>query len=668
MFDGGGGGRRDDQGDMRRKLGSDDSGRTIGELPGGNGGGGGYFGTTHKEYETSQEGSPMSNTGYRVGGGRGGLGGSAIPPSPGPSVITSGPHGWNARSASKDSVGSMSGPASISPTNVSDKSGKKFSGLSGLLKRKGGGSHSQHRPSTAESIASQYQGLPNVIAESGPSSAYRIGGAYAADARMPMAGLLGNAASVARQPSYQRNRTASGHDPAVQLGHSPSMVSLASYAPSIAATERASIAPFQEPPKHKDSISVPSKDVIPKEKHSLRGNIFSRARKATRKNTMAMDGKADGHQADEEPQEIQGHKFELDTDLDHMEGIIDLAKEKDNIPQSVYHGSIATSATSSGSGSASMSTGAPDTRRSTNASTYSVPSSSIGGPGGRALVDISDQPVSFTRPNPFSGSGDSASNLNVGLINTPPSPHTPLAKQSVTSLGTKGQARRPSQLRNVKSGSAGSEDALQGVSEGRNELLLHAEPETVFNTDPFGTGQTPTLASASVMAAPKLLAPALTPSMSSASLASRKGLAMHIDLQSARLDPSRMMTEEGGMLSPGSITKGFNFTPANETPPAMVQAAWAAPESWGVEGDEIPPPGPAESSDDEADGKGDVSLEAQEIQIEPSQKQAPPPFGFRSAERRATNRPGSKAARPLTKGSNRPGTGGSYQGCANVCA
>ena len=119
-----------------------------------------------------------------------------------------------------------------------------------------------------------------------------------------------------------------------------------------------------------------------------------------------------------------GQEFSLDTDLDHMEGIVDMSAVNLQGGPSVFpHGA---SLSSSGSGSDGRPGLAGRSDYSSATTLKTDPSMSLGSttdPGnGRAVVHSANNipPSPFTRQNPFSTSADSADAFRIssGCIST----------------------------------------------------------------------------------------------------------------------------------------------------------------------------------------------------------------------------------------------------------
>lgn len=346
------------------------------------------------------------------------------------------------------------------------------------------------------------------------------------------------------------------------------------------------------------------------------------------------------------------HDFHLDMNLDDMEGIVDptLANAPPQVPttqsvsssqpsttfsslglQGALSESIATTVSTGGSSSGSMSSG-------------SLP------PLGRQLVGEADrQGQQFSRSNPFSQSPGSSIDVRVG---TPPSPQNLSPKGVHPHIGLNTQPRRPSQLRNVKISSFDSEASSSDAPDSALQPLAPAwaaagpATQTVFN-DPFGGSS---------------VKPRTADGSSPASLQTGSG--------------STFPTPQAGSESTVPNQPGFasdGKAPAIAPPGA---AAWAAPESWGVEADEEEEP---EEPDGESPSEPEDEDWVRSDEISPSERGSAdkgtgtasakaPPFGYASMGRASgqsgtgRGRPKTGAGRPSTANkseSRRPGTSGS---------
>lgn len=349
--------------------------------------------------------------------------------------------------------------------------------------------------------------------------------------------------------------------------------------------------------------------------------------------------------------------FQLDLNLDNMEGIVDpnLANAPAAPPEQ-YRGPAASSQRTTTDSSTTGSLLLQDALGNLN-SCFAT-SISSGGSGGSASAmgpvaqtpsrsvlseahRQSDNP--FTR-NPF-GPNSSAGSVD-NKPRTPPSPHT-LSPQHTLPLST--QPRRPSQLRNVKMGSVDSDTsgdipysaALQPMTPAW--ATSAGAGQTVFN-DPFGSTTTarPPVAEGVSPSRPG------TRSATGALYAPNEGTALGRSLD-GQASPNRGSAAAAAAAGAGA-------------------AVWAAPESWGVEGDDLPED--ATSSDDE-DGwvvEEVASSPAEDANNNPldgrslsSGGKRPPPFGFKSAQpgvptSRGADRPGSSRAPRVKTSSGRPST------------
>lgn len=504
------------------------------------------------------------------------------------------------RSGSQISLGSTSGQhhhqqlwqhqRETSGTHSGDKK-KGLSALTGLLKRKGG---SGGRPSTGGSDGAgqrlESQASPGSIGPTSPSRPARPGRPGSAnDAVAPAFGSTSGGSDSVRA----RRKT----------GHNPSVISLAT------------------------SVHAPNEDVE-KSRHSLGRGFLSKARKPSKKpaGEAALEVSVDDRP--------KGTMYVLDTDLHDMRGIV-----------RPHQASLTPSGSDSQSTGTSAGPGVADWRRDTMISTASS-SSYVYLDGKPVPPTTSEKGIHFRKENPFSGSGDSVASSNQGAMSTPPSPFASFAKQSLTS-SARGNARRPSQLRNVKSGSVGTDGFEQTQLQPLDDVDSREGTPTVFNEDPFG---------------------AFCPSSTMASFSVRKGLGMHMDFEGLpKADSLRVDPRDDGMLSPGTGIREFNLTPLTEN--QQLQAAWTAPESWGVEGDQVPVPEDDPSSDEVEVEDAPDSPEASVPTVPDRSPGAPHAFGSKPAERRTKIKPGSSAKRPATGSGKvvvRPTTSGSTHAAVNV--
>ena len=366
-------------------------------------------------------------------------------------------------------------------------------------------------------------------------------------------------------------------------------------------------------------------------------------------------------------QEIAEPEFRLDMNLDDMSGIIDPTVKtaptappvpvpvpapvpvSDPQPVSTSAGSVSSVGTGGGSAPPESSWALQDALQQTvqrsEGSSGSATSSQPSAPDGfRDSVVAANNP--FTKLNPFQS--DSSNGSLDFKSQTPPSPHA-RAYSPKNIPPPPNQPRRPSQLRNVKMGSFDSNGSVGSRSENQGPLqpswaIMSPSQPTVFN-DPFGPPKTATITE-------------LTEGERSVSEASQP---------TGTTDPATA-------TAPNVVALG-----------AALGAAWAAPESWGVEGDEEYVNADDEDSSSGGEhGEWPVEDEPPSPEIMPerrpslilpiSEGKKPPPFGYKSKQlpgkpgsaRPGTNRSGrgktrdgrpSTAARPGT--SNRPGTSGS---------
>lgn len=326
-------------------------------------------------------------------------------------------------------------------------------------------------------------------------------------------------------------------------------------------------------------------------------------------------------------------EYNLDTDLEHMEGIVNLTAA--NPP--FAHGA---SASSSGSGSDARLVaglaGKVDPALLTQSETSSSTGSGVGFDIGRAVIapanNIPSSP--FTRQNPFSRSLDSDGPVSE---NSPPSPHTRLNKPSFISLSN--QPRRPSQLRNA-SGMPSDENRDEETD--RIPLEVNSGEATVFR-DPFNLGAI---------------------SQTRRGSGPTTSLAPHESEGNTSL-PTTPGGTDGGMLTPGQVTPQLS----NASQPIDLDtsgAVWTAPESWGVEGDAVQT---GASSSEEDNG---IGLEANKDEDDFGDRQitprgsGPPPFGAKAIKRQRSRTGTGTRTSSARQGNvvrsvfqSRPGTGGS---------
>ena len=348
--------------------------------------------------------------------------------------------------------------------------------------------------------------------------------------------------------------------------------------------------------------------------------------------------------------------FRLDMDLDNMEGIVDpnLSNAQAPPPAS-FRGPMASHQTTNASSTMGSvdPRGVPD-RTSSFATTVSSGSGSsspamkpVTPTPGRSVVSEAQRQLetTFIR-NPF-GVGPSAAPLDT-KPRTLPSPDTISPKHS---LPPNTQPRRPSQLRNVKMGStdsAASSDILDNASfepYAPGWATTVASGPTVFN-DPFG------------------------PSTAHKSFVDTRLLSSRTSTSTAL--EAHMLPNDSTFTGPPADSR------ANPESSAADGAAWAAPESWGVEADEIPEDS-STTSDDEDEWNGDEVHSPPTLEDITRKKSSgarplssdakqPPPFGFRSAQpggphSRSSVRPGSSNRTRVKTSNGRPSTAaGSFAG------
>lgn len=310
--------------------------------------------------------------------------------------------------------------------------------------------------------------------------------------------------------------------------------------------------------------------------------------------------------------EIAEPEFTLDMNLDDMEGIVDT---------NMANATPAPASRPSQAPTAASSIVLQDALGSFASSSQSGSGDSGASGSSRAVVSPADRET-FTRPNPF---GESGQGSNDGKARTPPSPHTlTLSPKHFLPPGT--QPRRPSQLRNVKMGSVDSDSSVPDSIQPLSPAWAAGSPGVTLFHDPFG-------------------------SSAAASQRPKEGLS---PLRAN--DPADQATASNAALA--------------------AAAAWAAPESWGVEGDDEPEDATSSDEDDWAQAEEMASVPSiDQNLLQPSisgSSRKPPPFGHKSMgsngprpgsstarknrTRTANGRPNS-ATRPST--ATRPGTSGS---------
>ncbi|KAL1410855.1 cysteinyl-tRNA synthetase [Vanrija albida] len=224
--------------------------------------------------------------------------------------------------------------------------------------------------------------------------------------------------------------------------------------------------------------------------------------------------------------EMSEPEFHIDMDLDDMEGIVDptLINARPSVPTGPVSGEDA-----------------PDLGLADALHHTSSFASGTDVPPGRSIVQESTGAASFARSNPFASTGSSGGSdqLKAGA-HTPPSPSDVSPKHS-TVPGASNAPRRPSQLRNVKTDSidlSASDHPASPLAPSWAQGMTGSKAG--FFSDPFGAA------------------------------AGSK--------DRASVSPTR------------NDYKGPHGSIAPAIPPFSATssaAAWAAPESWGVEGDEL---------------------------------------------------------------------------------
>ena len=335
-------------------------------------------------------------------------------------------------------------------------------------------------------------------------------------------------------------------------------------------------------------------------------------------------------------------EFMLDMNLDDMEGIVDptLANAPPTQPFRVPPpGSTGSGGSVSGQAEPNNSMLLQDALHHTGSQSGMSGSQGSSGsgsdpnqqtPGGRSVLSEADRGgmSPFGGKNPFQSSTTGSSNGSIdSKPRTPPSPYNLSPKHS---LPASTQPRRPSQLRNVKMGSIDSDASYDSSSlQPLTPAWVTSTPAnpTVFN-DPFGSSANRPGTSGSV----------------STQLTGRSGS----QTPYANRQDGSFSSEPGNTL--GMSTGGL--APA---PVVTGAAAWAAPESWGVEADEDPEDGEeTTSSDDDEDwaDDGDKISEVREndsrlLSVDSGKTGAAPPFGYKSGTMNGKPTRG----RPATKGS-----------------
>ena len=263
----------------------------------------------------------------------------------------------------------------------------------------------------------------------------------------------------------------------------------------------------------------------------------------------------------------------------------------------------------------------------------------------------------FSRANPFQGSVASIEKT----ILSPVSPHSSANKHPIAQAPN--MPRRPSHLRNVKTGSIDSEAS----SENQDSVLQPISPAwastgpvqpTLFN-DPFGS--------------PKRPRPPMEDGPSPSRTPGRQGTITPgggDSLSGKSREGSSAAALEPAALEPAAPEPAAPEPAALEPAALEPAAAWAAPESWGVEGDEIPPEEGTSSEEDENWAPDDEDSPEEKQPDSKVNRRKPMPLKGRSPKTSVSTRPGSRqkpgSARPSTAsrslGNARPGTSGSAHG------
>lgn len=271
---------------------------------------------------------------------------------------------------------------------------------------------------------------------------------------------------------------------------------------------------------------------------STQGTISPTATWNMRSNSIQSDANVSPLHApleeDDEPELF------LNTNLDDMEGIVDPTLANQSRP-------AVSQPSSNVGGEMGLADALHDTSSLASGNGASAPLN------GRAIVEQAGGPSAFTRPNPFmsysSGSGS-------GPDSGPPSPFTVSPKNSIPN-NINNAPRRPSQLRNVKCNSIDSEMSdLSGSQQPVEPSWAQGmQPPPNMFKDPFGS---------------------VTP----------RGT---IRADGAMISPSRSAVAPGSQESTGSSHPHGYAPPIPPVNASSSAAAWAAPESWGVEADGVGP-------------------------------------------------------------------------------
>lgn len=354
--------------------------------------------------------------------------------------------------------------------------------------------------------------------------------------------------------------------------------------------------------------------------------------------------------------EVVGKRFELDTDLNDMEGIVDLSQFQ--AATGPYSPGGSHPPPHAGPGSGRPRTPSAQTSSSSGQNSHpgrpSNATSTTSEGSSRVLISPAEEPENLFQGqnNPFFASTDFASG-SIQLQPVPPSPLSTAQKQPTISTLT--HPRRPSALRHVES---------------------HTSDLSPGSTISAGTARTSQAALIGSVDGGK-------ETTETTQSTGRRRPNMRLDLQ-----PNTFTMDAAGfkalsaltpdVMSPGTQMQAFRLTPLSEKGgnASGSQAAWQAPESWGVEGDEEPEDAPSsDEGDDLPDTSQDYSVE--EISApQPIDTKKPPPFGYNSGLKRKqrpnTGIPSIKS-RPTTAGgklsaTTRPATSGSNHANVTVSA
>ena len=328
-------------------------------------------------------------------------------------------------------------------------------------------------------------------------------------------------------------------------------------------------------------------------------------------------------------QELMEPEFRLDMDLENMDGIVDTTIASQAAPAGPGQTSTRL-ASGSTLGSLNLEEPIQGGSLSTSASGMSSQATASTSTGAsKGSVSLNDP---FARSNSLHTDSPRSSVSN--QTRTPPSPSNGIpTKHHTPSIVL---PNRPSQLRNVKISSFDSQ-ASSGSSATPDNIPTWAStrtPDASLFSDPFGAGQVTR----------PLLEKSVSPSRA----------------EFPYLPGRLSLVDETGIGSPTGSGAG-------SAPPVVGPAggaAWAAPESWGVEADGTPEDTSSGDEDewvagDDTEGPSSPPDEPTELSSSPSAPaRKPPPFGYKSSTTRPSSeggRPGSQASRPRT-GTGRPGT------------